>query len=100
MKRLVRLSSQAWASTPGCKLKVRIAWRALDAAQRALAADRQALFDGQPVRTVELAMAAALQAARAAALPLRSLSKLVAYMMKTYHIPADHVIGHRPRWRT
>jgi hypothetical protein len=25
---------------------------------------------------------------------LASLSKLVAYMMKTYHIPADHVIGH------
>ncbi|HET6250624.1 MAG TPA: peptidoglycan recognition family protein [Tepidisphaeraceae bacterium] len=26
---------------------------------------------------------------------LKSLSKLVSYMMKTYHIPADHVVGHR-----
>ena len=42
------------------------AWAALDAAQKALAADRAALFDGSPVRTVEAAMAAALQAARAA----------------------------------
>jgi hypothetical protein len=25
---------------------------------------------------------------------MKSLSKLVAYLMKTYHIPADHVIGH------
>ena len=24
----------------------------------------------------------------------KSLAKLVAYLMKTYHIPADHVIGH------
>ena len=26
---------------------------------------------------------------------LRSLNKLVAYLMATYHIPADHVLGHR-----
>ncbi|MGH7192015.1 MAG: peptidoglycan recognition protein family protein, partial [Candidatus Saccharimonadales bacterium] len=25
---------------------------------------------------------------------IRSLEKLVAYLMKTYHIPADHVLGH------
>jgi len=25
---------------------------------------------------------------------MRSLSKLVAYMMRTYHIPADHIVGH------
>lgn len=25
---------------------------------------------------------------------MRSLAKLVAYMMRTYHIPADHIIGH------
>jgi exonuclease SbcC len=42
------------------------AWTALDNAQKALAADRAALFDGSPVRAVEAAMAAALQAARAA----------------------------------
>ena len=42
------------------------AWSALDNAQTALAADRAALFDGSPVRTVEAAMAAALQAARSA----------------------------------
>jgi exonuclease SbcC len=42
------------------------AWTALDNAQKALAADRAALFDGSPVREVEAAMAAALQAARAA----------------------------------
>ena len=42
------------------------AWTALDNAQKALAADRAALFDGRPVAAVEAAMAAALQAARAA----------------------------------
>mgnify|MGYP000262281009 CR=1 FL=1 len=42
------------------------AWTALDNAQKALAADRAALFDGSPVRAVEAAMAAALQAARGA----------------------------------
>ena len=42
------------------------AWTALDNAQKALAADRAALFEGNPVRAVEAAMAAALQAARAA----------------------------------
>jgi hypothetical protein len=26
---------------------------------------------------------------------LKSLAKLVSYLMKTYHIPADHVLGHR-----
>jgi hypothetical protein len=26
---------------------------------------------------------------------LRSLAQLTAYLMRTYHIPADHVIGHR-----
>jgi N-acetylmuramoyl-L-alanine amidase len=26
---------------------------------------------------------------------MRSLERLVAYLMKTYHIPADHVLGHR-----
>jgi hypothetical protein len=25
---------------------------------------------------------------------MRSLDKLVAYLMKTYHIPPDHVLGH------
>jgi hypothetical protein len=25
---------------------------------------------------------------------MRSLARLVAYMMKTYHIPADHIVGH------
>ena len=25
---------------------------------------------------------------------MKSIEKLVAYLMKTYHIPADHVLGH------
>ena len=41
------------------------AWTAQDSMQTALGTDRAALFGGSPVRTVELAMAAALQAARA-----------------------------------
>ncbi|MDB5760450.1 MAG: recF/RecN/SMC terminal domain protein [Burkholderia sp.] len=40
------------------------AWTALDSAQKALAADRAALFDGSPVRAVEASMAAAMQAVR------------------------------------
>jgi hypothetical protein len=31
---------------------------------------------------------------RPTAAQMRSTARLVAYMMKTYHIPADHVIGH------
>ena len=41
------------------------AWTMLEQAHKALAADRAALFDGRPVREVEAAMQAALQAARA-----------------------------------
>jgi exonuclease SbcC len=40
------------------------AWIALDNAQKALRADRAALFDGRPVREVEAAMADTLKAAR------------------------------------
>jgi exonuclease SbcC len=40
------------------------AWTMLEQAHKALAADRAALFDGRPVREVEAAMQAALQAAR------------------------------------
>ncbi|MFS0753890.1 AAA family ATPase [Noviherbaspirillum sp. 1P10PC] len=40
------------------------AWTMLEQAGRALAADRAALFEGRPVREVEAAMQAALQAAR------------------------------------
>ena len=31
---------------------------------------------------------------RPSAAQIRSLEKLVAYLMKTYHVPADHVLGH------
>jgi len=32
---------------------------------------------------------------RPTAAQLQSLAQLIAYLMRTYHIPADHVIGHR-----
>ena len=61
----VRGLSEAAAAAQTESGRAADAWTAQDSMQKALGADRAALFGGSPVRTVELAMAAALQAARA-----------------------------------
>ena len=44
---------------------------------------------------IGICMVGNFDVARPSDVQLKSLAKLVSYLMKTYHIPADHVLGHR-----